>query len=47
MYFNLMEQGHSMQSIDDMDILFYFEILDSRKQKKKGIKEVKFIDQIW
>lgn len=47
MYFNLMQQGQSMKEIDEMDIHFYFEILSSKKEKKQGVKEVKYIDQIW
>lgn len=42
-----MQAGHSMQEIDEMDIHFYFEILGSRQPKKKNVKEVKYIDQIW
>lgn len=32
-YLGLMEQGQSMVQIDDMDIMFYFDILAYKKRK--------------
>ena len=43
MYLNLIKQGWTMNDIDEMDILFYFEVMESTEAS--GKKEV-FIDEL-
>lgn len=46
-YSNLLDQGWSMSSIDEMDIFYYFKVLAYRKRTKQGGQIRKgYIDQV-
>jgi len=45
-YDSLLQQGWSMQDIDEMDILYFFEILAYRKEKEAKANTA-YIDQIF
>lgn len=45
LYIGLIEQGWTMTDVDEMDILFYFELL-AHKQKNKNSKQTGYIDQV-
>lgn len=44
MYFSLMQSGWTMQDIDEMDIKWYFDVMNREQEEAK--KE-RFIDEIW
>lgn len=43
MYLNLMEAGHSMTDIDNIDIVFYLKMLN-HKQEKENKKKLQNMD---
>lgn len=45
-YSNLLEQNWTMTDIDNMDILYYFEVLTYRNSKGNEKEQDVYIDQI-
>lgn len=42
MYLNLMKSGFSLNDIDEMDVHWYFEVMNQEEEVEQG-----FIDQLW